>query len=402
MEVLQSKDGRYDSKHILNTCTKPVPQTILDAIEDGCTIEALERAAKDFDIFKYKTQITIHGLFPNLSTQRIGEYKNLVRNKNLSVGIRYSAIDCEKRERMMNKLSYFGWRYHRTSTEQFFYIEKHCVTNVEFVKAFGSLTEKLNTIDTSLFNGNAFISKGILPYLGIIVVRLSVNINSIYEKDLESSVVNLCGCKDMNEVNTKIQALKDEWKAERARKEEERKIQQAKNDAMFEEYFKQNPLPSEYPLKENYQLKDGDIVMKVKKYVTQEGNPTHTLTFYKVVKNYGSLVIRVCDQNGENVEKHGRKPNCTIGTFRVKSAPVIEKEVKAPAKVAKVEPKENVIKGSYSIIDYSEKAIAVTGDTKSIKDTLKNLGGRFNPRLTCGAGWIFSKSKESAVRAAIC
>lgn len=53
------------------------------------------------------------------------------------------------------------------------------------------------------------------------------------------------------------------------------------------------------------------------------------------------------------------------------------------------------------IIDYSEKAIAVVGDTRAIKDTLKTLGGRFNAHLTCGAGWIFSKSKEATIREAL-
>ncbi len=51
------------------------------------------------------------------------------------------------------------------------------------------------------------------------------------------------------------------------------------------------------------------------------------------------------------------------------------------------------------IIDYSEKAIAVVGDTITIKDELKKLGGRFNPRLSCGAGWIFSKKVEEKLKA---
>lgn len=55
--------------------------------------------------------------------------------------------------------------------------------------------------------------------------------------------------------------------------------------------------------------------------------------------------------------------------------------------------KVEVKAGSVQIIDYSEKAIAVIGDTKPIKDTLKDLGGRFNFRLSCGAGWIFPKTK---------
>lgn len=32
---------------------------------------------------------------------------------------------------------------------------------------------------------------------------------------------------------------------------------------------------------------------------------------------------------------------------------------------------------------------------------LKELGGKWNSRLTCGAGWIFSKSKEAALKAAL-
>lgn len=55
--------------------------------------------------------------------------------------------------------------------------------------------------------------------------------------------------------------------------------------------------------------------------------------------------------------------------------------------------------GKIQIIDYSEKAFAVVGETKPIKDELKNLGGSFNPRLNCGAGWIFSKTKMEAVKA---
>ncbi len=50
------------------------------------------------------------------------------------------------------------------------------------------------------------------------------------------------------------------------------------------------------------------------------------------------------------------------------------------------------------VIDYSEKAFALVGEgTKAIKDELKQLGGRFNFKLKCGAGWIFSKKKQTEV-----
>lgn len=52
------------------------------------------------------------------------------------------------------------------------------------------------------------------------------------------------------------------------------------------------------------------------------------------------------------------------------------------------------------IVDYSEKAVAVTGDTRAHAGKLKELGGRFNARLKCGAGWIFSKKKETEIKAA--
>lgn len=55
-------------------------------------------------------------------------------------------------------------------------------------------------------------------------------------------------------------------------------------------------------------------------------------------------------------------------------------------------------KAAVQIVDYSEKAIALVGDTKTIKDQLKKMGGRFNPKLSCGAGWIFPKSKLAEVQ----
>jgi len=55
-------------------------------------------------------------------------------------------------------------------------------------------------------------------------------------------------------------------------------------------------------------------------------------------------------------------------------------------------------KDGCTMVEYSAKAVAVFGDTKSIKDELKAMGGRFNSRLTINgnkiAGWIFSKTQE--------
>ncbi|ATS11012.1 hypothetical protein CS543_09410 [Porphyromonas gingivalis] len=54
--------------------------------------------------------------------------------------------------------------------------------------------------------------------------------------------------------------------------------------------------------------------------------------------------------------------------------------------------------GNYMLVEYSEKAVAVFGETRAIKEELKAMGGRFNSRLTHNgkksAGWIFPKSQE--------
>jgi hypothetical protein len=63
----------------------------------------------------------------------------------------------------------------------------------------------------------------------------------------------------------------------------------------------------------------------------------------------------------------------------------------------------NSSKDSIFIVDYTEKAIAVFGDTKIIKEHLAGLGGKFNPSLKGDnddkrAGWIFPKTKRSEVQ----
>ena len=58
--------------------------------------------------------------------------------------------------------------------------------------------------------------------------------------------------------------------------------------------------------------------------------------------------------------------------------------------------------GNYTIVNYSEKSVAIFGDTKAIKKQLAALGGRFNMYLALNgkkcAGWIFQKSKEDDLR----
>lgn len=55
---------------------------------------------------------------------------------------------------------------------------------------------------------------------------------------------------------------------------------------------------------------------------------------------------------------------------------------------------------TYSTIrieEYSDKAFCVRGPTKPFKQELKDLGGRWNPNLKGGEGWIFRNVDRDAV-----
>ncbi len=51
------------------------------------------------------------------------------------------------------------------------------------------------------------------------------------------------------------------------------------------------------------------------------------------------------------------------------------------------------------VIQYSDKAIAVIGNTKPYREELKAIGGKFNPYLKCGVGWIFSAKRRAELDA---
>ena len=45
---------------------------------------------------------------------------------------------------------------------------------------------------------------------------------------------------------------------------------------------------------------------------------------------------------------------------------------------------------------YNKLSFVVRGDTEIIKENLKQLGGRWNPNLKNGAGWLFNIKKHTA------
>lgn len=51
-----------------------------------------------------------------------------------------------------------------------------------------------------------------------------------------------------------------------------------------------------------------------------------------------------------------------------------------------------------TIVDYSDKAIAIIGNTKPVKELLKSLNCKYNQSLRVGNGWIASKKKRNLIQ----
>jgi len=132
---------------------------------------------------------------------------------------------------------------------------------------------------------------------------------------------------------------------------------------------------------------------------------SHTLDNYR--DDLNSIMHRILYRteikdinNVKGIEEYNDSQLCgTDGYYKVSFINEEKETVKAEVK-PNIKPIESNT-GEVNIIEYSGKAIAVIGDTKPIKELLKSLGGSFNPRLTCGAGWIFSKKKLEEVQTAL-
>jgi len=97
------------------------------------------------------------------------------------------------------------------------------------------------------------------------------------------------------------------------------------------------------------------------------------------------------------------KPVAATKTVKVaKALPETKQAQPMKATETKAQPtvivKTNDNGKKVSVIDYSDKAIAVVGDTIYIKNQLKDMGGRYNKFLSCGAGWIFPKKHTDTVK----
>lgn len=165
-----------------------------------------------------------------------------------------------------------------------------------------------------------------------------------------------------------------------------------------------DPFTDEYKTRYEYRYnrgysEHGDI----EDYTTPEA--------YKLIKKVKAFVMQyIHDDSDGMIDYFDRNiyDHYEIGQFEKPFQLIEKKESKKQGEPAgepnEAKTSETVpVPEGLEIVDYSEKAIAVFGETKAIKDELKKLGGKFNPALKHNgkkrAGWIFSKKQADKVRA---
>jgi hypothetical protein len=225
----------------------------------------------------------------------------------------------------------------------------------------------------------------------------------------------------LQEAKQKKQAENEEAEKERIRVEEVKKIGRVR----FAEIFPEN---AQAVIVARLKQDESDIQTDYFASSTQRtvilGFSTHKRDIFSEMRKHASnfeetAYLAEFNEDYEHREKYSMGAGYHLGESKyhgwiIEKCPVYQREntieafsyiagnedniqIKKNDTTPPSEPKETST-GNCTLVEYSEKAVAVFGDTKAIKDELKAMGGRFNSRLTFNgkklAGWIFPKSKE--------
>ncbi|HQH19916.1 MAG TPA: hypothetical protein PKZ43_10205 [Bacteroidales bacterium] len=403
--------SNFDSKNITNKGTQVIPQTALDKIErEGATLEFLQELKAP--VFKYRTQITIHGIFAELKNNYLGGYKSIFQNKNLSIGVKWNAVDYSKKKVIYETIKRYckNWTISKNSNEYFIYKTSKTFYNKEEYKTLLESTKAdLQHIDNKLFFGNCgvYLSKHL--YGGYFLVTY-VNIGGILQDNVNKCIENICQA-DMETINLKF-AQEDKERAEREaqrkleynREVEERKAKQAPIMDAAREILRE----AGYTLKEKTAINTESIFIKIS---TDVDTGRFSFTAYKYFKEPRQKKFRYLKATSSDLnfqfEDNGYNRQETVQTettawiMPIETKSVPEKAIKEKAQV-QVQVQVN---GNIETVVYSDKAIAIFGDTKPIKEKLKSIGARFNPFLMHNgnkqAGWILPVSKQTLLTSII-
>lgn len=398
--------GNWDSKNITNKSDKVISKELLDQIEtEGVTSEVLDTIK--VPVFKYKTQITIHGLFPKLENNYLMGYKNLFQNKNLSIGVKYNAVDAKNKSEIYKILKHLGWTIQISSYDWFAYKKSEEFTTVKERDALLPVMKAhIAGVNPKLYFGSSSVF--IIQTMFGFQLIAAINVNAIYQKNIEQFISELVGLP-----YEKVHQFVEEKIAKEA---EERRV--------WQENYKREQ--KEFAEKETAILAEWEIKLTEAGYKKMKD--------YKITNNLqvielwvrSDMKVRITrivyGKKTVNYKKWSSKSTCIkeeeVGEVKlfediVDKARMTDKttvsgwvkEVRVP-KIEEKKPREEIVKhnrikaveafkeNEVKLIDYNDKCFAVVGDTKPIKDILKENKGFFVFKLKGqGPAWLFAKSK---------
>jgi len=217
---------KFDTRKVLNRSNKVIDKTILDEIEQqGVTCEHLETLG--VPVFYYQSQITLHGLFPELSYIQPTGYKSIFQNQNKSIGVKYIAVDYLKKKLIYETIRDYlpGWYIFKNSGEYSLISFSKSFTDKENYKAeLANMKAKVEHIDKSLFSGSVgvYLARDMFSYFLVAYIA----IGTIKQENVTKLIESVCK-KPIAEINESIR-LKNEQ--EQAKRDEENRKWQAKRD----------------------------------------------------------------------------------------------------------------------------------------------------------------------------
>lgn len=206
------------AKRKLNTAPNQKPNIFLSGIEqDGISLEQLD--ILNVPVYRYATQITIHGVWPETNGHCLG-YKQIIKNQNNSIGIRYNAIDGQKKKHLLDLCRYSKFNSWHNSTENSFSLSFKSIHKMRALKVF----KHLKQYETLFVGGvTAFYDQYLTGRYYIVI-----DLNAIPESNMkvfEKKILKVTDKKIalINERKAKEQAQKDIENNIRDKKDEDLK-----------------------------------------------------------------------------------------------------------------------------------------------------------------------------------
>lgn len=284
-----------DKKHRLNTTAKTLPVGLLKELSsDGLTLERVDALLSEgYDIYRYQTQLTVHGVCKEVLPEIRFGYKTLTVNKNGSVGVRWVGVDRAKKLGIISVLKQFGWSGVSNSTDLHPQLSARHQTFKEAADTCLEYKKIMDRVDSTLFYGSYSIYVLQSPYFGFISV-LDLYINGILEVNIPAVLEAIVGMS-YTDIHKAVEAKKA---AEKAKQEEYEAKWRAAREARKNAYAKSFQELAESLVADGYRkvqsntLPVGTVFKEIRRSYSDD-------TAYVVTLLMCSRSAKKCDSSGK-------------------------------------------------------------------------------------------------------